>query len=550
MKNFLILIASLLIISSCMKDEVELQKINSDSFDPSLAIPLGNVTLQLDRINNTSNRFLEINPTTGAFEFVYQSEAVNLNFGDLINIPNQSVSSSTSMNSSEVAAFNLVPLGATYGYSNSNVMAFTVPSSEQLDSVIIKTGSLDINVSSTYAHDVSIVLTIPSLLKNGIVFDTTILLNYISSTPVTSVINLPLDGYTLNLTDSGTTVNTIRFNYNTTLTKGAASATTSESITLNSGFTLSQIESVHGYFGNRTITESDTVDYDLFKNSFGGTVSLADPRIEFQFINSSGVSFNANFTSISAPENTIIQNIGGPGLTGIPTIAAANFVGDSTITNHTIDNNNTTPTLTDLLNELPTKLAFSAAVQLNPGGITKNFISEDSKLRASTKFTLPLYGRADGFSLTDTNFTVLEDAIGIDSSSAENLKKVTLRLIVTNGLPISASIQAYFLDSNNTVLDSLFSEGIQSIFGAGTVNFSVPTTDINYGKVLTPAIRSVDIVMTKEQYQSLVSNNQSKMAYKIKFNTIESSAMRNVKFFPQDYVDLKLSAKVDLTLSF
>jgi len=268
-----------------------------------------------------------------------------------------------------------------------------------------------------------------------------------------------------------------------------------------------------------------------------------------EYINSSGLSFRANFNSISAPENTINQNIGGPGLTSMPTIAKANFVGDSTITYHTIDNNNTTPTITDILNELPTKLAFSASIELNPGGVTKNFISENSKLRARTKLTVPLNGRADGFSLTDTNSTVLEQAIGIDSSDAENLKKVTIRLQVTNGLPISSSIQAYFLDSNNTVLDSLFSGGIQSIFGAGIVNFSVPTTDINYGRVITPAKRSVDIIMTKDQYLSLIVNKQSKLVYKVKFNTIGSSTLKDVKFFPEDYVDLKLSAKVDLTIS-
>jgi len=549
MKKTLIIIASLAFLSGCMKEVIDLEKVNSDSFDPSFAIPIGNVTLKLDRLNDQANRFLKINPTTGVFEFIYQSDAVELNFGDLFNMPNQNVSTTTSMSSSQVSAFNLVPLGSTYGYSNSNVGTFTLPSSEQLDSLIIKNGSLDINVSSTYTHDISIVLIIPSLLKNGAVFDTTILLNYTATTPVTGNINLLLAGYTLDLTDAGFTNNTLRFNYNITLTKGALPATTSESISFNSWFTFSDLEVAHGYFGNRIITESDTLEYDLFKNSFGGTVSIADPRIDLEYINSSGLSFRANFNSISAPENTINQNIGGPGLTSMPTIAKANFVGDSTITYHTIDNNNTTPTITDILNELPTKLAFSASIELNPGGVTKNFISENSKLRARTKLTVPLNGRADGFSLTDTNSTVLEQAIGIDSSDAENLKKVTIRLQVTNGLPISSSIQAYFLDSNNTLLDSLFSGGIQSIFGAGIVNFSVPTTDINYGRVITPAKRSVDIIMTKDQYLSLIVNKQSKLVYKVKFNTIGSSTLKDVKFFPEDYVDLKLSAKVDLTIS-
>jgi len=234
MKKTLIIIASLAFLSGCMKEVIDLEKVNSDSFDPSFAIPIGNVTLKLDRLNDQANRFLKINPTTGVFEFIYQSDAVELNFGDLFNMPNQNVSTTTSMSSSQVSAFNLVPLGSTYGYSNSNVGTFTLPSSEQLDSLIIKNGSLDINVSSTYTHDISIVLIIPSLLKNGAVFDTTILLNYTATTPVTGNINLLLAGYTLDLTDAGFTNNTLRFNYNITLTKGALPATTSESISFNS----------------------------------------------------------------------------------------------------------------------------------------------------------------------------------------------------------------------------------------------------------------------------------------------------------------------------
>ena len=176
-------------------------------------------------------------------------------------------------------------------------------------------------------------------------------------------------------------------------------------------------------------------------------------------------------------------------------------------------------------------------------------LSVYSRLWGTTRFVVPLDGRADGFSLTDTNSTELKEAIGIDSSGSENLKKITLRILVTNGLPISSTIQAYFLDDNNLLLDSLFSGGSQSVIGAGTVNFSVPTSDINYGRVTSPGKRTVDIEMTKEKYLRLIGNNQTKMVYKVKFNTIGSSTMKNVKFFPQDYVSLKMSAKVDLTIS-
>ena len=104
-------------------------------------------------------------------------------------------------------------------------------------------------------------------------------------------------------------------------------------------------------------------------------------------------------------------------------------------------------------------------------------------------------------------------------------------------------------DDNNNVLDSLFVAGSQEILEAGTVNFSVPTSDVNYGRVTSPGKKTVDVILTKEQYKGLLANNQAKILYSAKFNTIENAALKNVKFFPQDYIDIKVSAKVDLTLS-
>lgn len=549
MKKIMLVSLSCFLLSGCIKEEINLQKVNSDSFDPSFAIPIGNVKLQLGRINDRSDRFLEVNSSTGLLELIFKNRTFDLGFNDFFIVPNQSLTMNTSMNASQVSAFNIIGLGSTYNFSSSNVALISVPSAELLDSILVNNGNLNITVSSTYAHDISIVLTIPSLVKNGIPYSTTVPLNYVATIPVTNTVNLSLAGYTIDLTDGGTTDNTIRFNYNTTLTKGISSATTAEAISFTSNYTLTQIDEVHGYFGNRTINQQDTISYDLYGNILGGTISFADPRIELAIYNSTGISFDADFTSISAPDNTINQNMGGPGLTSIPIISKSLIIGDSTLTNHIIDNSNTAPTLTTMLDEKPTRFAYGSSVQFNPGGLTNNFITRDSRLWASTKFILPLNGWGRGFSLTDTNKTSIENSIGLDSAEAENIKKLTLRIITTNRLPVSATIQAYFLDTNNTVLDSLFLSGASSIIGAGTVNFSVPTTDPNYGRVISPATRTIDVEMTKGQYQKLVGKNQTKIVYKVNTNTTGSSTMKNVKIFPEDYVNVKLSAKLDLTIS-
>ena len=537
-----------LLLWNCMKDQVDLNKIDSDSFNPSFALPIASAKLQVGRINEQGNRFLEVNPTTGILEFAYLSEAYSLGFSDIYQVQNQNFNTSVAMPASVVSTFNSTPTGTSTSFSSSNTATFTVPGSEQLDSVIIQNGSLNISISSTYAHNTTITLTIPSMIKNGVAYTKVIPLIYSATLPVTATVNEPIDGYTIDLTDAGTTNNTVRFNYAVSVTKGITPATGAESIDFNFNVGLNTIDELHGYFGNATKNFSDSVKYDMFSSIFGGTLSFADPRIELTVYNSTGIDIDANFTSIIAPDNTTNTSLGGPGLTSIPVVLGATTVGDSTITYHTIDNSNTTPTLTTILDEKPSKFVFSSAFQYNPAGFTKNFITQNSEIRANSKFIIPLdlYGR--DFSLNDTNNTSVEDVFGISEADADNINKITLRMFVTNRLPVEAQLQVYFTDSTLQLEDSLFDQGAEMILGRPAVNFAVPSTDPLYGKVIGATSRTLDVVMTKEKYKKLIKANSSNIIFKASTNTVDAASMRYVKIFPEDYIEIKLSAKLDLNI--
>ncbi len=549
MKNITTALLLLVMVASCMKEEVNLDNLNSDAFNPSFAIPIGTANLKIGRLNSETNNFFELNPSTGLLELTFDAPSFSYGLSDFNLVQNQSFFSSVSMGASEVAAFNSVPTGSSYSFQTSNVSSFSVPGSQQLDSVLINSGNLRFSISSNYTHSLSIVVTIPSLKSNGVSYTSTIVLNYSGTVPVTKMVNLSLAGYSLDLTDGGSNNNTIRISYNTTLTKGATPATTLESIGFNTTIEINDLEEVYGYFGNQNLTQNDTLETEIFDDILGGTVSFADPRIEMKLTNSAGISFDAKFTSITALQNTQNQNLGGPGLTSIPLIRAAAFIGDSTVTNHTINNANTIPTLTTILDEQPDQIAYATSVQMNPGGFAKNFIAKSSQIKANAKIALPLDFYGVGFKINDTSSAQLEDIIGLDSADSESLRSVTIRVVATNGLPIEAGLQVYFMDSSNVALDSLFTSGINSILMPGTVNFSVPTSDPNYGQVSSPSSKTFDVTLTKEQYQSLISNGQSKIAYHTTLKTIGGNSSKNVKVMPNNFIELKVSAKIDLKLS-
>ena len=549
MKNIFLSISIFLFISGCVKEKIDLDNINSDSFDPSFAIPIGNVKLQLGRINDRADRVLEVNATTGLLELVYLNSIFESQFLDFYQLPNPILSGNSSMNAAEVAVFNSTPLGSSYNINTSNPSMISVTNSEQMDSLLIQTGSLSLTFNSTYSHSVNLTVTIPSLRKNGVIYSANVPLIYSGSTPVSNTASLNLDGYTLDLTDAGTTSNTVRVNINAVFTKGAGAANTSESIGYTANFNLSQVSAAFGYLGNRTISYQDSVNIDLNNNFLGGAVSFADPRLELEIINSTGIPFQCQFNSIVAIGNVSNPNISGPGLTSIPFINKAFQLGDSTITNHLIDNSNTSPTLTTIFGERLTALNYNASIQMNPNGATSNFVANVSKIAINSKIAIPLNGWGNGFKINDTTSTNLQDVIGIDTSDAKNLKQITLRISTTNGLPLESEMQIYFLNNNNVLLDSLFVSGSKQILAAPTINFSGSPSSSNYGKVLTPKKSTVDVVLTKDQYLNLIRFGQEKLVYSIKINTINSSVPNNVKIFPEDFVSLKVSAKVDLQVA-
>jgi hypothetical protein len=296
------------------------------------------------------------------------------------------------------------------------------------------------------------------------------------------------------------------------------------------------------------INVSDSLEIDVFKTSFGGDISFAKPRLEMTTYNMTGIPLGINFTSITMPSNTVNKVLTGSGLTGHPLVPKVAVIGDTTNTFHTIENSNTSPQLYLFLEEKPDLIKYSASLQLNPSGVTQNFIVKNSRIWAASKFIIPLDAYANGFELKETKNTSLEDIFGIGAADADNVKNILIRIIADNALPIETKLQAYFTDSNDLILDSLFKTGSQDLLPAANINFSVPTNHPDYGKVESPSRNIVDISISGAKYKKLIDNNASKILYKATINTAGASGSKHVKFLPSDYVNLKISAKVDFSI--
>ncbi|MEA3495255.1 MAG: hypothetical protein U9R42_04395, partial [Bacteroidota bacterium] len=119
-----------------------------------------------------------------------------------------------------------------------------------------------------------------------------------------------------------------------------------------------------------------------------------------------------------------------------------------------VELNNSNSNAKELIEILPDEFEYDIEVRFNPNGNTSNyndFVYHDSKVNAGVEIELPLFISAEGLTMLDTLDFSLADAKSLD-----NIEKAMFRIIASNTFPFDASLQLYFVDKNNDILDSLF----------------------------------------------------------------------------------------------
>jgi len=551
-KVLLPLFAISLTMMNCIKKEILLDKITTPTMDPSFALPLGNVSLNLGNLeqNLDANNFV-YNHGTNLFEIVFNDRIFELSANDMINIPSQTYNNTFTLSGANQASLLGLPIGSPITFTQSFTNTFTIGNGALLDSIIIQSGQLIVDLSSEFMHNSTVEINIPSLTLNGTPLQQSYPLNYTGSSPVTSNAIIDISGYTLDLTNNGTTTNSFNMNIPLQIINSGNGLLGNEKLTSNLQLDISSFYAIWGYLGQQTnILNQDTSQITLFDDLAGGQIHFEDPQIRLSIGNTAGLDVQAQFSAVFAPNNSTTVNLGGSGLTTIPTITGATSPGDTAITTHTIDNNNTAPSLTNLLDEGPGEIVYSSTATTNPNGVSNNFVLGDAIVWCDAEVILPLFGWARNFTLIDTTDFNVANIFGIDSSSnltVEDVDKAQVRIIVDNGLPIDAGVQIYFADTNHVIIDSLFS-GIENIFEKGQVNFTLPLTDPNHGKVTQSTKKITDIELTQVLIKKLVNNNVKRLIYKARGLTNDANSGQNVKIYPEYTVDIKASAKVDFKI--
>jgi len=522
-----------------MQDEYDLDKLSDEmEINMGLLTPLAYGSLSLNDIISEfdSTSYIDTDQE-GLFYITYEDSLLSLRAEDLLDVPDQDFFEYFIESDVDVPPY--INWGDSIVIEREELFTFDFNNNEQLDSIILETANLTIDINSSFRHDGKVILSSPNIKdQQGEPFVDTIMISDASGNfSFTDIISL--NNHVIELTTLSDS-SYIPFNFKLTLYNSGAGISSGDQVEIAATLSDISFESVFGYLGNYDlISETGDIDLSFFESLNDGYIRFENPQVNFKISNSFGVPAAVDierFTGFNqdGDSTTLLFNPGvNPFSYAYPTIEEINQTKDTVLS---INGNNST--IADFLAFLPTHLEYSLKASSNPDGEQQsdyNFATKDSKINVDLEFILPLWFRANNIALQDTIDMDLSDI----SEETDMIDKINIVLKVINGLPVAIDFQLYFLDESYQPVDTLFNPGSQPVIAAGQL-------DSEY-KVSSPT-QKVSVV---EYLQQDIENLEDvRYAYiKAGLKTAEFDNDISVKFFDYYNVDFNLSIDVDALIN-
>ena len=161
-----------ILISSCVKEEFDMDTASTVNWDPNVAAPLINTSLTLwDILNDYDSTDLLVIDSNQFVYLVYEDTVFSETAESLIHITDQNMNFSDNL-----------PLGVTTGdhvFDFDFNFDFNLSGGMTLDSILLKAGQLSFTMNSDLNYPATVQMTIPGSTLNGAPFAVT--LNYNTS---------------------------------------------------------------------------------------------------------------------------------------------------------------------------------------------------------------------------------------------------------------------------------------------------------------------------------------------------------------------------------
>ena len=520
--------ALILFMAGCVKDSFNLNKLKKTEYNPTVAAPLVFTSLTLDQILKQNESDLINVDGDGFISLIYRSSLFSSTAEDLIIISDQSYSQAVSPGLGPAP----LPNGNTLNYPETQTLTFAA-APNQLDSIMLKGGSLDITSNSGFDAELDIIMTIPGATIGGIPFSQTI--NIAANSSDNS--SFSLSNYKFDLTNGGTNTNEFQVVFDLTLTGNGGTINTTDQLDIDLTISNLQFSKLFGVVDISNIApQEDTVAITLFNSASGiGDFTIFNPEVRLYTENSFGTTIEASFNRMEGI-NTIsgvTYDLSVSGTLPAPwTISGPTYsqmgqtIDDSLIINGS--------DIVDMINDQPKFFIYDIGAA-TPSAASQLFVLDTSSIKFDAEIELPMHG-------TIKNFTMI-DTVGLDLGM-DAVVDLTLTTRIRNGFPLEFDITFYSLEWDD--VNKVYNLTDSAYTGSNILVAESGAIDGN-GRVTTQVETQTDIVMNETQTRNFA--NASRMIIKAVAST-SNNGTTNVKFYNDYELEFKIGAIAEVLTEF
>lgn len=338
----------------------------------------------------------------------------------------------------------------------------------EIKKAVLRSGEVNINVTSTAQDTLYFEYNIPSLSSQHMPFSTKEKVNPGSvANPATFIKSFNFTDYDFDLTcanlnplrhptastDTFNTLNSIllgRIRYSGKLVY----LSLQDSLTVDLRMKNLVAASAKGYLGDSLYVVAGEKTITSFKKFASSTFALEKASVDLHITNGVGINGEIviqEFTAYNTLNNQRLSLTGTAMNTKYAVKKAQETPFEPSITSISIDQSNSN--ITKLIALKPDKITYKVALQLNPLGnlhTYDDFLLKESSIKVDAAIDIPLAVNIDNLSLKDTV------NLGLNSiSNSDKIQSGSLNFMIDNQFPFNAFLSIYVLNQQNQIIDSL-----------------------------------------------------------------------------------------------
>lgn len=533
-RNALLLLCGGALVVSCNLDYFADATLEEFTWNPSLAIPVGEISYSVQELfDELSDAGVDIGANaedivTISYEAELQSQTAN----GFLNLANQNFNQSLEAG----LTYNNPGIASSESFSQTYEFDLLPTQNEEYDSVNFSGGNLAIEVSSEFDAEVDYVLTIRSLVSNASNVPLVLTGTLTPSNPsdnFTEQLSPYLGDFSRDATGNpARNLMVMQLDYDVNIGETSVIAP-NDGVSFSMSIANAEFDLVYGFVGARNLDVNfELVNLDFFDAFSEGTLKFASPKFSFVFENSFGFPLGVEFNEIAAiTQQGQIINLTGEAANSVAIVSGPEITQIGTTINTTYELNEGNSNIPELISSMPSKVIVEVNSTANPAEAPAqyNFVSAASELNVGVLLELPL--------IVNINDLVSTENVEFDfGEDLEDAKKLVLRIITENTLPLGGEIELVFRDDAKR---EVLRVSERPVFDAAPVGSD--------GRTSSVVEKAIDVSFTAEEIEQLIKATNIDVISRL--SSTDASSGQNVKFFSDYDLKVKLAVQADVELT-